>query len=87
MTVASAVVLGVGLYAGVGLSFAALFVWRGVAAIDPAAASTSIGFRLLLIPGSAALWPLLLRRWLSRAQPPEEHNPHRLAAHGREAPR
>ena len=74
-------VLLLGAYAGAGLLFAMPFVLRGVDRIDPAAREGTWGFRLLLIPGVVALWPLLARRWWSgRGEPPEERNPHRLAA-------
>ena len=29
------------------------------------------------MPGVAAFWPLLLRRWIRKAQPAEERNAHR----------
>jgi hypothetical protein len=83
--VAETLVLLVEIYFGVGLLFAILFAWRGAAAIDPAARGATIGFRLLIVPASALLWPLLLRRWVRRAPPPLEHNAHRDAAADREA--
>jgi hypothetical protein len=51
-------------YALAGLLFAIAFVVRGVAAIDPIARGAGIGFRLLILPGAAALWPMLLVRWI-----------------------
>ncbi len=66
-----------GVYAAIGLVFALFFVTRGVSRIDPAAAEGSIGFRILLIPGAIALWPLLMRRQQGRTPPPQEHNAHR----------
>lgn len=51
-------------YAAAGMLFAVAFVARGVDAIDPVAKGSSLGFRLIILPGSAALWPLLLRRWI-----------------------
>lgn len=72
----------VGVYLAVGVVFAVPFVWRGVARIDPCAAAGSIGFRLLILPGVTALWPLLAFRWWRGTPPPEEHNPHRRAALG-----
>ncbi|HZT71447.1 MAG TPA: hypothetical protein VFC10_17095 [Terriglobia bacterium] len=54
-------------YAAVGALFAAAFVWRGVSRIDGQAAGAGLGFRLILLPGVTALWPVLLRRWI-RAQ-------------------
>ena len=57
-------ILGLAAYGILGLAFALPFVWRGVDRIDPAAREGSLGFRLLILPGVAALWPLLLFRWL-----------------------
>ena len=51
-------------YGLAGLVFAIAFVVRGVAAVDPVAKGSGIGFRLLILPGSAALWPMLLVRWM-----------------------
>ena len=72
-------------YLACGLVFAIPFVLVGVKRIDPHAAHGSWGFRLLIIPGTIALWPLLLERWMSGAhEPPEECNAHRrLARKGR----
>jgi hypothetical protein len=68
-------------YAALGLAFALCFVTLGVGRIDPSAKGASIGFRLLIVPGAAALWPLLAWRWLRGAQtPPVETNAHRRAA-------
>ncbi|MEM7350285.1 MAG: hypothetical protein AAF657_05735 [Acidobacteriota bacterium] len=68
------------IYLGVGLLFAIAFVWKGVGKIDPAAKEGTIGFRLLIIPGAAALWPILANRWMRGEGPPTERNPHRCAA-------
>ena len=51
-------------YALVGLLFGIAFVLSGIQTVDHAAAGSGIGFRLLVLPGSAALWPLLLARWM-----------------------
>jgi hypothetical protein len=77
---AQAIVLALEVYFGLGLLFAIAFAWRGAAAIDPAARDATTGFRILIVPASALLWPLLLRRWVRRAAPPLEHNAHRDAA-------
>ncbi|MGH7702390.1 MAG: hypothetical protein ACREMO_04815 [Gemmatimonadales bacterium] len=74
------VLLLAGGYLGVGAVFALLFVWRGVHRIDPVAEHASFGFRLMILPGAAALWPLLLRRWAAGGgAPPMERNAHRDA--------
>ncbi len=64
-----------------GLLFAIPFALVGVKRIDPHATRGSWGFRLLVIPGTMAFWPLLLRRWAAGVkEPPEECDPHRRAA-------
>ena len=80
LTIATWLVNAVVVYAAIGLVFAILFVWRGAGKIDPAAAEGTLGFRLLIIPGTAALWPILARRWVRGEGPPEECNAHRDAA-------
>ncbi|MGE0481355.1 MAG: hypothetical protein AB7Q17_12880 [Phycisphaerae bacterium] len=64
MSIAHSILIGVGAYVVVGVVFASAFVTRGVGRIDAAARGASPGFRLLIFPASAALWPLLLQRWL-----------------------
>ncbi len=78
-TLATLLVTAIGLYLAIGLAFALWFVWRGANRIDRSAAEGTWGFRLLILPGSAALWPLLLRRVRSE-DPPSERNAHREAA-------
>jgi hypothetical protein len=79
--IASALLILLGIYLACGFVFAVPFVLLGVKKIDPHAGHGSWGFRLLIIPGTPAFWPLLLRRWLKGIlQPPEECNAHRLAA-------
>ncbi len=66
------------LYGIAGLFFAIAFVTTSVKRVDSQAIGTGVGFRVLIFPGSAALWPLLLRRWVSGiGEPSEERNPHR----------
>ncbi len=77
---ATVLVTAVGIYVGLGLLFAIPFVIFGAQRVDPAARGGTRGFRLLILPGVAALWPVLLRRWIRGAAPPEERNDHRLAA-------
>ena len=77
---AKAIVYALTVYAGIGLMFAAPFVWLGVQLLDSEAQGSGIGFRLLILPGVAAFWPLFLYRWRRGiAEPPVENNPHRLA--------
>lgn len=68
-------------YALAGLAFAIPFVSRGAGRIDPVAGEGTWGFRLIILPGVIALWPLLAARWWSGARhPPAECNAHRRAA-------
>jgi hypothetical protein len=54
------------LYAAFGLIAALAFVAFGVTRVQPA--PMSVGARILILPGAAALWPYVLVRWL-RAKP------------------
>lgn len=56
------------LYAVLGAVFAVAFALRGAATVDPVARHASAGFRLLVMPGAALLWPVLLVRWWRAAQ-------------------
>ena len=64
----------------VGLIVGVPFILRGVGRVDPLAAEGSVGFRLAILPGVVALWPLVLRRWKAGPPPPTERNAHRDAA-------
>ncbi|MEQ9616520.1 MAG: hypothetical protein RLN60_00625 [Phycisphaerales bacterium] len=61
---AQLVVTIVAVYAGVGLVVALLFLFLAVKRIDPAANGASRGFRVLVFPGAAALWPVILVKWI-----------------------
>ena len=51
-------------YLLIGFLFAIAFAVKGVQKIDPVAAESNWKFRLLIIPGSMACWPMLLKKWL-----------------------
>ena len=75
---AKAFVYGLAIYAGLGLAFALVFVWVGVQILDSEAQGAGVGFRLLILPGVTAFWPMLLYRWTQHVtEPPVEENPHR----------
>lgn len=66
------------LYFFLGFLFSVAFVTTGVKRLDPNAEGSGVVFRLLIFPGSAAFWPLLLRRWIrGDREVPGERNPHR----------
>jgi hypothetical protein len=62
MAVVSALVLAGKGYLVIGALFAAWFAYRGAGRLDPAASGSTAGFRLLLVPGAALLWPYLALR-------------------------
>ena len=64
MWVAATVSRVVLLYLGCGLLFGSAFVSAGAAKVDGAARGTSVLFRLLILPGTVALWPVLTARWI-----------------------
>ena len=71
----------VGIYLALGIVFAIAFSIRGIRKIDPGTEGGSWGFRLIILPGVVGLWPFLAKRWLTGVtEPPEEDNPHRIAA-------
>jgi len=86
MTPPEILVTAAGVYLALGFLFAIPFAWVGSAKVDPDARGASWGFRLLVIPGAALLWPLMAKRWATAAQPPEgppaERTPHKRAIQG-----
>ena len=79
-TFAKAIVYTLAIYAGLGLLFAMPFVCFGVQRSDSEAQGSGVGFRLLILPGIAAFWPLFLYRWRRGiVEPPVEKNSHRLS--------
>lgn len=76
-------VRAVDLYLLIGMLFSFYFVASGVNRIDPSARTAGLGFRLLIVPGTIALWPVLARRIVrGQSEPPPECNAHRRAAKG-----
>ena len=54
---------GLALYAAIGVVTALVFVAFGVTRVQPA--PVSLGARILILPGAAALWPYVLARWIA----------------------
>jgi hypothetical protein len=72
-----------GPYLAWGFLFTIPLIFIGVNRIDTDAAHSSWGFRLFIIPGTPACWPLRLRRWRrGTPAPPEERHAHRQATKG-----
>jgi hypothetical protein len=68
-------------YGLIGLLVALPFAARAVDRIDPQARGAPWAFRVLIVPGTAIFWPLLLLRWAAGSvAPPVEVNAHRRTA-------
>lgn len=66
-------------YLAVGAGFAVFLLVRGLRRFDEPAADAGLGFKLLVLPGMVALWPLLLVIW-RRGEAVHERNAHDRAA-------
>ena len=58
----------IAVYCLAGLAFAIPFVIRGVNKIDEGARHSTVGFRIIIIPGVIVFWPLLLKKWIHAAK-------------------
>lgn len=81
LAAAEFIVTTVELYLACGAAFATVFLWRWVGVLDPAAAHGTLGFRVLVFPGVAMLWPIFAIRLVQgMREPPEEWTAHRATA-------
>ncbi len=53
-------------YLLIGVSFAGVFVTRWAERLDPGVRGSTRGFRVMILPGSIILWPLLAMLLLAR---------------------
>lgn len=56
-----------GLYVLLGAIFSIAFLWKGIDKIDQNAKDSHWTFKALTVPGTIALWPILLRKWLQHS--------------------
>ena len=54
-----------GYYTLAGLLFSLAFAWTGYARILPDAAGSKLRVRLLWMPATWAIWPLLIYKWVA----------------------
>ncbi len=64
MGTADFIIFAAASYAALGVVFGVLFVTAGVERVDHAAVGAPWSFRLLILPGAAAFWPIMLLKWL-----------------------
>ena len=67
-TVVSIFFLALAIYLLAGVLFAIFFLTKGIEKIDTAAHGSGWGFRLIILPGTIVLWPVLLNKWI-KAKP------------------
>lgn len=63
-TVVNMVVIMAGLYLLAGAAFAIFFLTKGITRIDSGAHGSGWGFRLIILPGTITLWPVLFSKWM-----------------------
>ena len=61
------------LYLLIGFVFAIFFLGKGIEKMDTAAHGSGWGFRLIILPGTIALWPVLLNKWLHQRNGQVKH--------------
>ncbi len=69
---AEVLVLGLGIYALIGVLVGLIYVFGGAGRIDPAAKGKGLPLRvrLMILPGIVGLWPVMLNKLLSQREPP-----------------
>lgn len=56
--------IAIGVYMLIGVLVGVPFALIGAKRVDPNAKEAGLAFRFIIVPGSAALWPLVLAMWL-----------------------
>jgi hypothetical protein len=70
MSMPSAILYGLALYAAAGVVAALAFVSVGVGQVVQPPMPATLGARMLWLPGAFALWPyVLVRWWKARSRP------------------
>lgn len=69
---AEMLVLVLGIYALIGVLVGLIYMFGGAGRIDPAAKGKGLPLRvrLLVFPGIAGLWPLMLTKLFTQKEPP-----------------
>lgn len=60
--------IGMTIYFLCGFIFALAFVTKGAARIDEGAIKSTVGFKIIIIPGVMVFWPILLKKWLNASK-------------------
>lgn len=54
----------VAIYLALGVLFVFPFLMKGLNKIDEGAHGSTIGFKIIIIPGVIVFWPVLLSKWM-----------------------
>jgi hypothetical protein len=53
-------------YLVLGLLFVIPFLMKGLNKVDEGAHGSTIGFKIIIIPGVIVFWPVLLKKWIRK---------------------
>ena len=56
----------VSVYLLVGVLFVIPFLMKGLNKVDEGAYGSTIGFKIIIIPGVIVFWPALLKKWIRK---------------------
>jgi len=51
-------------YLALGVLFVISFLIKGITKVDEGAYGSTIGFKIIIIPGVIVFWPVLLKKWM-----------------------
>ena len=54
------------IYLALGMLFVIPFLIKGLNKIDEGAHDSTVGFKIIIIPGVIVLWPELLKKWMKK---------------------
>lgn len=68
-TVVSVLLIAIGIYLLIGIVFYFPFISKGVHTFDDGVRSAPVFMKILIFPGTVALWPILLKKWMKGGRP------------------
>ena len=64
MMAAQIILIIVVVYLLLGVLFVIPFLIKGLAKVDEGTHGSTIGFKIIIIPGVVVFWPFLLKKWM-----------------------
>ena len=55
------------IYLALGVIFVIPFLMKGLNKVDEGAHSSTVGFKIIIIPGVIVFWPVFLKRWVKNS--------------------